>query len=483
MSRFFAEQPPHSDPSTGDRAIRYPQPTDPAHPELDLAVTAAELPTKSLSGEVHAADLDTRRLRPADVAIVGDTPASAECVAEAAVGYDSFAATATNASPAEPAPPSHEPAPQHRQLATHSRYDAITGRWTIFAVGRDQRPCDFINTPPGEVTSFDCPFCSGNEHQTPAAVLEIDATECDRCLSTGEAAHLNRTKDCDAPWAIRVIPNKYPAVDACDAGDIDMPAAAKGIRREDPSSTLFLNRKVTGGHEVFIESPDHHQSILTLDLAQVTTLLRAYQIRMLHWREVPSVRYLSLFKNVGSAAGASLHHSHSQLIATSELPIAAKTVAERMKFHWAKTGCCLQCDTIRAEVKAKQRVVATTGSLIAYCPYGSHLPMLLRITTRRHLDRFEDLTIAELQDLARLLRGSIRWMQTIYPDVAYNYLIHTRPPGVVGEEMAHWALEVFPRITQVAGFEWSSDCMINPVLPEIAAAGYREIALRENPLR
>ena len=363
---------------------------------------------------------------------------------------------------------------------THSRFDPISGRWTIFAVSRVDRPSGFQDVPFRENASFACPFCCGNEHETPPSVLEISSHECEVLaldpLPRGSALVNDR-------WAIRVIPNRYPAVEASlDTAD-ETAMVDYESRSSERNGSLFMCRPIAGGHEVFVESPDHGHSLETLDLSQATMLFHAYQLRMRIWRNNPSIRYLSLFKNLGPAAGASLHHSHSQLIAITELPIAAKSVAARMKHYWAKSGCCLQCDTIRAEIKAKQRVVATTQSLIAYCPFGSHLPRLLRITTRRHLDCFEDLTMDELGELARLVRRTIHWLQAIYPDVAYNYVIHTRPPAISRDDMAHWSLEIFPRITQVAGFEWSSDCMINPILPEDAAAKYRELAKTENPLR
>jgi len=376
--------------------------------------------------------------------------------------------------------------PESEASRTHSRLDPISGRWTIFAVSRVDRPSGFLNIPLGENASFACPFCSGNERETPPAVLEISSHECESLAieSATLCAREQRphTVQSGSDWAIRVIPNKYPAVEAAVqmCGDS---AVIHETQASDRGGSLFHRRPISGGHEVFVESPDHRQSLETLDLSHATMVFHAYQLRMRHWREVSSIRYVSLFKNLGPAAGASLHHSHSQLIATSEMPIAAKAIAARMKHHWAKTGCCLQCDTIRAEIKAKQRVVATTRSMVAYCPFGSHLPRLLRITTRRHLECFEDLTMEELGELVRLVRRSIHWLQAIYPDVAYNYLVQTRPPGISTGEMAHWALEIFPRVTQVAGFEWSSDCMINPILPEDAAATFRELAMNENPLR
>jgi UDPglucose--hexose-1-phosphate uridylyltransferase len=529
MNRFFAgESPPIetdvTKASSGRDLLRDPR---------AMTAPASDLPTISLLGS-QASIAETKSLNKARQMLESAKPTSPSesvgvhwptteaGVVRAAIEHGSSAAQseATDATlPLISAPLTSAPLISD-SAQTHSRHDAITGRWTIFAIGRDERPNDFVTTPPCENVAFECPFCSGHENQTPPSVLEISASECESMTLDGRhlrssmhAQDADKSQAAETPWAIRVIPNKFPAVDAIpslteesllsavkavgamcgspspismtrrDDASITRREDAAVTRREDASQALFRSRLITGGHEVFIESPSHDQSIVTLDLAQVTMLFRAYQMRMAHWRKMPSICYVSLFKNAGPAAGASLHHSHSQLIATTELPFAAKAVADRMKLHWAKTGCCLQCDMVRAEIKAKERVVAATDSLIAYCPFGSHLPMLLRITTKRHLDCFESLSMSELEELARLVRRSIQWLQQLYPDVAYNYLIHTRPPGVGGEEMAHWALEIFPRVTQLAGFEWSSDCMINPMLPEIAAAKYREIARGENPLR
>jgi UDPglucose--hexose-1-phosphate uridylyltransferase len=303
-------------------------------------------------------------------------------------------------------------------------------------------------------------------------------------------------------WGIRVIPNKFPAVDAlCGELPIDLASSsvteiypeqqlAESTHRcaldraiEGRESPLFRSRRTIGGHEVFIESPDHYASIADLDLNRVIALLKVYQGRLQYWSSRRSIQYVSLFKNAGPAAGASLHHPHSQLIALSDLPLSVRTICDRMRLHHARTGCCLQCDVLRAELKSKRRIVAVTDSLVAYCPYASHLPMMLRITTRRHTDRFEDLNDQELDELARLIRRSVGWLKTLFPEVAYNYLFNTRPPLMADPHAFHWSFELFPRLTQIAGFEWSCETMINPTLPETAASQLRAIAMEENPLR
>jgi UDPglucose--hexose-1-phosphate uridylyltransferase len=222
--------------------------------------------------------------------------------------------------------------------------------------------------------------------------------------------------------------------------------------------------------------------VTELDLEEFQLVFQAYRDRMKHWRSVPGIQYLTVFKNVGGRAGASLRHSHSQLIATDAMPTKAEHSFNLMNRHRLSTGCCLQCDLLRGEMRAKQRIVWHDGTLVAFCPFASRLPMLLRITSLEHQGCFEDLCSKTIASVSRLVHRAVSWLEKLRPGTSYNYCLYTRPPGADDRSDAfHWALDLFPRMTQVAGFEWSSDCMINPVLPETAASKYRAIAKAEDP--
>ena len=150
--------------------------------------------------------------------------------------------------------------------------------------------------------------------------------------------------------------------------------------------------------------------------------------------------------------------------------------------HRATSGCCLHCDMIRGELKARERIIWRDDSLVAYCPFASHLPMLVRVTTLDHQPCFEDLDDRTLESISRLVRRLVSWLETIRPGTAYNFCLYTRPPGADdAPESYHWCLEVFPRMTQIAGFEWGSQCTINPMLPELAAAKFRACVRAEDP--
>tara|TARA_R110002049_G_scaffold50370_2_gene142980 strand:+ start:44509 stop:46044 length:1536 start_codon:yes stop_codon:yes gene_type:complete len=421
--------------------------------------------------------------------------------------------------------PSHDPVSHGRTgraidshgyadaTAATTRLDPISGEWTIYAPDRSDRPDEFRPVSSSPTTPVDCPFCQGNESETPEPVWvgrDLDLENlCDNAR--------DYLADADAEdWSVRVVPNKFPAVApplpssraasnpytdaqpnsaaiARDGSATEVRESAGCFQATDGVQTterglgtvdkgLFQCRPSRGGHEVIIESPRHVQSLSDMDRSDACLVLLAYRDRIRFWRTQPGIQYISVFKNVGPRAGASLSHFHSQLIATNQMPSSVAANAQRMSRHQANTGCCLQCDLIRGELKQKTRIVAKTDSLIAYCPFASRLPMLVRISTIEHMDCFESLPMAVLDELSQLISRVTAWLNQIHPGVSYNYILHTRPPGLRGSADAqHWAFEIFPRLTQTAGFEWGSRAMINPVLPENAAAKYRECATKEDP--
>lgn len=359
-------------------------------------------------------------------------------------------------------------APLSSNLSPAYRLDPISGNWTIFAPDRDDRPEEFVAHKEVFDQQLQCPFCPGNEQQTPPAVWIGRVTDDD---SGTEIIQPSDETEPNEDWSVRVVPNRFPAVSEC-------PPSVGG----EPSKGCFAGGPIHGGHEVVIESREHVQSVTQLDLAEFCLVFLAVRDRLRFWRDQPNIAYLSAFKNVGSRAGASLRHSHAQVIATDLLPPPVGATVDRMNHHWATTGCCLQCDLVRAERKANERIIWQDDELIAFCPFASHLPMLVKITSVRHQARFEDLPESTLDSVARLVQRVVAWIEKLSPGAAYNLCLHTEPPSPDrGSDSFHWSLELFPRVTQLAGFEWSSQCMINPILPEIAAARYRKCARAEDP--
>ncbi|TWU55550.1 galactose-1-phosphate uridylyltransferase [Rubripirellula reticaptiva] len=381
--------------------------------------------------------------------------------------------TAHEQSTAQPSPTATDLSNQHP--SSESRLDPYSGNWTIFAPQRTERPDEFVDQAPTIKTDVACPFCRGNEAITPPAVW---------ARHIPETARLFRNVTCceeeEEPWSVRVVPNKYPAVG--DLQSDSKTAFDSGAGRRD--SGLFQSGCVSGGHEVIIESPRHFHSLTQLDIAEIDLVFQAYRDRIKHYRSIEGIQYINVFKNVGYDAGASLTHSHSQLVALNQIPRPVERIVERMSHHRASTGCCLRCDVIRAERKAKERMIACDETVIAYCPFASQLPMMVRVTTLEHQSHFENLDDRALESVSRMVFRVISWLEKIRPGTAYNYCLNTCPPGVNDpSDSFHWSIDIFPRMSHVAGFEWSSGCMINPVLPEAAAAMFRKCAAANSPRR
>ena len=336
------------------------------------------------------------------------------------------------------------------------RYDPLLDRWVIFAAERAVRPVDGGSGPGGR-RAEDCPFCEGNEPLTPPEVWSV--------RRPGSPA--------DAPgWSVRVIPNKYPALEN-----------RTGSITQDDSP--FGRMTGIGAHEVVIETPRHDRDLSRLPAAQVRRVLTAYRERLKSLYADPRMIYVTIFKNRGRAAGASLIHSHSQVIATPLLPHNVKRKLTTSAGYYTEHGRCLHCDLLERELEAASRIVETTEMFVALAPFASRFPFEVKIAPLKHGSDFGRISQAGLQDLAGLLKSLLLRIQACLPEpVPYNLNLSTSPnpqaspPPLSGrpalEDCVHWHLEITPRMTGIAGFETGSGFFINQTLPEEAARRLRE---------
>lgn len=356
--------------------------------------------------------------------------------------------------------------------SSEMRHDWLADRWVIIAPQRTCRPNDFISRPPEALENADCPFCFGREDQTPAAVVSY---------ATKRASKHARNF---AQWSVRVVPNKFPAVNASLQSASVLVASGRnnpinGNASHDVSATdfeaidLFRRHPLTGAHEVIVESPTHLQSISQLDRETTQLVFTAYRDRLHYWLDQQHLAYAVVFKNVGMDAGASLVHSHSQLIATDILPTDIERAINRMAIFYEKESQCLFCRMAKDELEQEVRIVEQTPDFVAFCPFASRLPSMVTIIPKAHQSAFQLLGKSELEQLSWLTHRLVRRIERCYPDAAYNFIIHTAPASHRESVSFHWRMELFPRITKVAGFEWGSDCYINPLSPEIAAQSLR----------
>jgi len=326
------------------------------------------------------------------------------------------------------------------------RKDSIIGRWVIISTERGKRPNDFVRESVVIKGGSFCPFCSGNEAKTPPEVLAYGRNGGGR----------------DTPgWTVRVVPNKFPALGI--EGDLDRQGEG-----------LFDKMNGVGAHEVIIETPDHQQTLAMLPEKSLESVLWAYRDRMLDLKNDKRFRYILLFKNHGEAAGASLEHTHSQLIA---LPIVPKRVREEVdsaKRYFTDKERCIFCDMIRQEMQAKVRVILENDHFIAMAPYAPRFPFETWILPKQHSSSFENNQSPIYAALAGILRQILARLDAVLDRPAYNFVIHTSPVGEEINEHYHWHIEMMPKLTKVAGFEWGTGFYICPTPPEESARFLRE---------
>ncbi|UCG93391.1 MAG: galactose-1-phosphate uridylyltransferase [candidate division WOR-3 bacterium] len=328
------------------------------------------------------------------------------------------------------------------------RKDPVLGRWVIISTERAKRPKDFKVAPEAKLISpKECPFCPGNESATPPEVF---------------AYRDNNSQPNEQGWTLRVIPNKFPALRI--EGEID--------RR---GEGIYDRMNGIGAHEVIIETPDHSVDLADLELTAFEKVIYAYRQRIIDLQRDKRLRYVMIFKNFGAAAGASLEHSHSQLIA---MPVIPKRVMEEMdgaKRYYEYRERCIFCDIVVQETKSRKRLISENNSFIMICPFAPRFPFETWIVPRTHISNFEDSTEQQLRDLASILKDGLSRVKKALTTPPYNYIIHTTPVTLKGIEFYHYHLEIIPVLTHVAGFEWGTGFYINPTAPEESASYLKNI--------
>jgi len=329
------------------------------------------------------------------------------------------------------------------------RKDPIVGRWVIIAHERAKRPHDFNGEAQGQAGGGFCPFCEGQEDKTPPEIV----------------AYRERGTRPDGPgWRIRVVPNKFPAL------KIEGHLNKRG-------EGIYDKMAGVGAHEVIIESPQHHISLAELPEGNIREVLWVYRDRLVDLKKDSRLVHGMLFKNVGSAAGASLEHSHSQLIVTPIVPISVWEEMTGSLEFFNYRGRCIYCDMVQQELSTEKRIVLDTSHFTAFCPYASRFPFETWIVPKTHSSHFENIPKQGVDDLASVLKQVLGKLELALDSPAYNYIIHTSPFNHQELPHYHWHIEVIPRLSKVAGFEWGSGFYINPVPPEDAAAFLRETEL------
>lgn len=328
------------------------------------------------------------------------------------------------------------------------RWDVITEERVIIATERSRRPHDFkkADVPSEPKPDFvpSCPFCVGNETQTPP---EVDAF---REHSTAP----------DTPgWWVRVVPNKFPAL------------APEGNPQPRELGIYTLSEGV-GVHEVIIETPRHNETPVAAPPQRWADALRMYQRRLHALSHDQRLQTILVFRNEGKTAGASLEHPHAQLVGLTFTPPLLQRHIEGVRRYRSRHGRHPFEAIIEQELREGVRVVSQTERFLLYAPFAARVPYELTLMPLQRVARLEQLSDDALAEFAVLLQDALRRLHAVLNDPPYNYILFTAPHDCEDEFWLH--LRLVPRLSIEAGFELGSGVNINITAPEDAARYLRE---------
>lgn len=335
------------------------------------------------------------------------------------------------------------------------RKDPIIGRWVIIATERARRPDQFSSQPQEESPEKACPFCEGSESQTPPEIYSVRP----------------RHTPANTPgWELRVVPSIAPFLRI--EGDLDR--RGKG---------LYDIMNGIGAHEIVVETNKHIANMADLSEEQISRIITCYIDRAVDLERDMRFKYALVFKNYGwIAGGGTTKHSRSQIIAT---PVNPKRVKEELigaRHYYEHHERCAFCDLIKQEIDSEERVILDIDGFVALAPFAARFPFEVWILPKKHSCDFRGLEIGQRIELARILKKVLMKLKKGLNDPPYNYVFHTAPfrRPKVGywksiDEDYHWHIEIMPRLTRVAGFEWGTGFYICPLPPEDAAKFLREV--------
>lgn len=326
------------------------------------------------------------------------------------------------------------------------RKDPIVGRWVIISTERGKRPSDWGTETRTQGGSF-CPFCPGNEDKTPQEISGMRPAG---------------WKPDGPGWQIRVVPNKFPALQI----EGELYRRGEGIYD-------MLNG--IGAHEVVIETPNHADDLADLDERHIRDVLLTFRDRTCDLKRDPRFKYILIFKNHGVSAGASLEHTHSQLIATPIIPKRVMEELEGSKKYYNYKERCIFCDIARQELQYQKRIVAAFDSFITIEPFAPRFPFETWMLPVQHYSHFEDMPEEMYAKLAVALKDALKRINHALGYPPYNFILHTSPVQEPPYLEYHWHLEIIPKLTKIAGFEWGSGFYINPTPPEMAAEHLQKV--------
>ncbi|MFH1867641.1 MAG: galactose-1-phosphate uridylyltransferase [Candidatus Omnitrophota bacterium] len=335
------------------------------------------------------------------------------------------------------------------------RKDPIIGRWVIIATDRAKRPNDFKPDAEGMAEVSPCPFCAGNENLTPP---EITA-----------ARHAGSKAD-NLGWDVRVVPSVSPVL------------RIEGDPNKTPHGIYDMMNGI-GAHEIIIETPEHIDRMSSLSEEQIAKVMSIYKERIIDLEKDKRFKHVIVFKNHKPAAGsAKMRHCRSQLIALPVCPKSVKGELNGAKKYFDYKDRCVFCDIIAQELSEKKRLILNIDGFVAIAPFAARFPFETWILPKKHSADFTNTEDKSMADLGKVVKEVLLRLNNLLSDPPYNYILHTAPYrrpkagywSTIDQDY-HWHIEIIPRLTRVAGFEWGTGFYINPTPPEESAQFLREV--------
>lgn len=377
------------------------------------------------------------------------------------------------------------------------RYDPVNDQWIAIAENRIGRPSEFEpSARPNPLVT--CPFCAGNEASTPPSIAIYDddcqfpgsyPSSSDSLPRSGErrgsrengrsrSAPLaalrdagrkqSSTGDCPPPWITRVIPNRFPAFGA------EAPGIALQLVNSIAGTPYAASGSETNYQELIIESSRHVAGYSELNSQELEFAFLVYRDRLLALQQEAGIKHAMLFKNCRYEAGASLSHVHSQLIAMDFVPPAIEAKCVRLAQVGEQNPSQLVLKKIAEfETRERVRVVSETDDWVAFCPFSSRFAFQVWIVAKSNMGPYWTQTNQQLRELSELTRSLVVALESALEFPAYNVLFHNPPFGRKNHSGQSY-VELFARVSNPAGFEWGTNCWINPVSPESASQRLRE---------
>ncbi len=322
------------------------------------------------------------------------------------------------------------------------RYSRLKDNWVIIARERANRPTYFQMNSIFEKDIESSPFEAGREYLTPKEILKV-----------GE------------PWKVRVVPNKFRAV---------------SIENEPKRDGCGVASKIGGfgAHEVVIDTPNPNRNIMNFEADEFFLIFNSISLRIKDLTKDDRIAYVQAFKNHKKHAGATISHSHSQIIATPIIPKNIDTEINQCRDYFNEYERNLLNDEIDFEKKEGKRVVLESEHFIVYAPFASFFSFELRIVPKFQSSNFEGIDDALLRELSSIFKIIMKKLDIALSDPSLNIGIITAPPKRSHknphyfhkiEEFFRWHIDIIPRTSMVAGFELFSGYYINSIPPEDSA--------------